>query len=81
MVKPELIDKPSWKGNDIRRVGMIFSGGPAPGANAVISAAAVSFLDTGREVVGFMHGYEYLQDYDPVTNRLERDVHYKYPLL
>jgi len=75
--KPEFIDKSSWKGNDIRRVGMIFSGGPAPGANAVISAAAVSFLDTGREVIGFMHGYEYLQDYDPVTSRLERDVHYK----
>jgi 6-phosphofructokinase 1 len=77
VVKPEFIDKSSWKGNDIRRVGMIFSGGPAPGANAVISAAAVSFLDTGREVVGFMHGYEYLQDYNPVTSRLERDVHYK----
>ncbi len=77
MVRPEFLEKPSWKGNHIRRVGMIFSGGPAPGANAVISAAAVSFLDTGREVVGFMHGYEHLQDYDPVTNRLERDVHYR----
>ncbi len=71
------ISNPSLKGGDIRRVGMIFSGGPAPGANAVISAAAVSFLDTGRDVVGFMHGYEYLQDYDPVTNRLELGVHYK----
>ena len=64
-------------GDDIRRVGMIFSGGPAPGANAVISAAAVSFLDEGREVVGFYQGYEYLQDYHPVTNRLERNVHYR----
>lgn len=77
MVKPEFIDNSSWKGNTIRRVGMIFSGGPAPGANAVISAAAVSFLDTGRDVIGFMQGYEHLQDYDPVTNRLERDIHYK----
>ncbi len=64
-------------GEDIRRVGLIFSGGPAPGANAVISAAAVSFLDSGREVVGFYQGYEYLQDYHPVTNRLERNVHYR----
>lgn len=67
----------SRRGDDIRRVGMIFSGGPAPGANAVISAAAVSFLDEGREVVGFYQGYEYLQDYHPVTNRLERNVHYR----
>jgi len=63
--------------DEIRRVGMIFSGGPAPGANAVISAAAVSFLDAGREVVGFYQGYEYLQDYHPVTSRLERNVHYR----
>ncbi len=77
MGNPKFVDNPAWRGNHIRRVGVIFSGGPAPGANAVISAVAVSFLDTGREVVGFMHGYEYLQDYDPVTNRLEKDVHYK----
>ncbi len=63
--------------DDIRRVGMIFSGGPAPAANAVISAAAVSYLDAGIEVVGFMQGYEHLQDYDPVTNRLERGTHFK----
>lgn len=67
----------SRRGDDIRRVGMIFSGGPAPGANAVISAAAVSFLDEGREVVGFYQGYEYLQNYHPVTSRLERNVHYR----
>ncbi len=76
-MKKEVYSNPSWKGDNICRVGMIFSGGPAPGANAVISAAAVSFLDTGREVVGFMQGYEYLQDYDPVTNRLELNNHYK----
>ncbi len=76
-MKKEVYSNPSWKGDNICRVGMIFSGGPAPGANAVISAAAVSFLDTGREVVGFMQGYESLQDYDPVTNRLERNRHYK----
>ena len=54
----------------IRRVGLVFSGGPAPGANAVISAAANSFLEDGREVVGFFHGYSNLIDYHPVTKRL-----------
>ncbi|MEW6439620.1 MAG: 6-phosphofructokinase [bacterium] len=67
----------SVAGDEIRRVGIIFSGGPAPGANAVISAAAVSFLDSGRQVVGFYQGYQFLQDYHPVTNRLERNVHYR----
>ena len=60
-----------------RRVGIVFSGGPAPAANAVISAAAISFLEDGREVVGFFHGYSHLQDYHPVTNRLLPDQHYR----
>ncbi len=45
----------------IRRVGMLFSGGPAPAANAVISAAAMSFLNAGIKVVGFLDGYESLE--------------------
>lgn len=61
----------------IRRVGIVFSGGPAPGANAVISAAATSFLEDGREVVGFFHGYSNLAHYHPVTNRLLPDQHYR----
>jgi 6-phosphofructokinase 1 len=40
---------------------MLFSGGPAPAANAVISAAALSFLNAGVEVVGFLDGYENLE--------------------
>jgi ATP-dependent phosphofructokinase / diphosphate-dependent phosphofructokinase len=64
------------KGDHIRRVGIVFAGGPAPAANAVISSAAVSFLDDGREVVGFKHGYENLQIYHPVTHRLIADEHY-----
>lgn len=64
-------------GNEIRRVGIIFSGGPAPAANAVISAAAVSFLEDGREVLGFFHGYSNLQHYHPITHRLLPDEHYR----
>lgn len=44
-----------------KRVGMLFSGGPAPGANAVIATATIQFLNDGYEVIGFYKGYEYLQ--------------------
>lgn len=65
------------KGGHIRRVGIVFSGGPAPAANAVISAAAISFLEDGREVVGFFHGYSNLEEYHPVSHRLLPDKHYR----
>src|SRR5688572_33165758 len=65
------------KGDHIKRVGIIFSGGPAPAANAVISAAANSFLEDDRQVIGFFHGYSNLQDYHPVTHRLLPDKHYR----
>ena len=61
----------------IKRVGIIFSGGPAPAANAVISAAAVSFLEEGIEVLGFFHGYSNLVNYEPETNPLRADSHYR----
>ena len=48
---------------DIKRVGMLFSGGPAPAANAVISACTLAFLNAGIEVVGFLDGYEDLERY------------------
>ena len=50
--------------SSIRRVGILFAGGPAPGANAVISSAALAFVKAGIEVVGFLHGYSKLQNYD-----------------
>jgi 6-phosphofructokinase 1 len=65
------------KGDNVRRVGIIFSGGPAPAANAVISAAATSFLEDGREVVGFFHGYSNLQEYHPASRRLVPGEHYR----
>ena len=64
--------------NEIKVVGIVFSGGPAPSANAVISAAAISFLESGRRVVGFFHGYTNLQDYDAQTNPLIQDKHYRF---
>jgi len=47
-----------------KRVGILFSGGPAPAANAVIQAAVSSFRRAGTEVVGFMNGYSSLASYD-----------------
>ena len=67
----------SHKGDQVKRVGIIFAGGPAPAANAVISAAATSFMEDGREVIGFFHGYSNLQDYHPVSHRLLPDEHYR----
>src|SRR5262245_5178562 len=46
------------------RVGVVFSGGPAPAANAVIGALATCFRRSGREVIGLLHGYSHLQSYD-----------------
>ncbi len=59
------------KAAGIRKVGMLFSGGPAPAANAVISAAALAFVDAGAEVIGFLDGYTNLEGYDPAKPLLE----------
>ena len=47
----------------IKRVGILFSGGPAPAANAVISAAVLSFVNAGVEVIGFYDGYSHLENF------------------
>jgi ATP-dependent phosphofructokinase / diphosphate-dependent phosphofructokinase len=65
------------KGDHVKRAAILFAGGPAPSANAVISAAATSFLEDGRQVVGFFHGYSNLQEYHPVSRRLLPDEHYR----
>jgi len=63
--------------SQVKRVAIVFSGGPAPGANAVISAAAISFLEDGREVVGIFHGYSNLLDYDGAERSLVEGEHYR----
>jgi ATP-dependent phosphofructokinase / diphosphate-dependent phosphofructokinase len=61
----------------IKRVGILFSGGPAPAANAVIGAAASAFRRGGWEIVGIRHGYAALQAYDRASRPLvpEEDYH------
>jgi 6-phosphofructokinase 1 len=51
--------------SNIRKVAILFAGGPAPAANAVISTAAVSFIRHGMGVVGIRHGYSKLEKYSP----------------
>lgn len=51
----------------IKRVAILFAGGPVPTANAVISTAAEPFLRAGIEVLGIQHGYSHLVDVSPVA--------------
>ncbi len=51
--------------SQIQRVAMLFSGGPAPAANAVISTAAASFNHHGIEVLGMKNGYSNLVKFSP----------------
>ena len=60
----------------IKRVALLFAGGPAPGANAVISTCAISFIRQGIEVVGIRYGYSNLMEYSPASPLVE-GVHYK----
>ncbi len=59
----ESLSRPPKADHQFRRVAILFAGGPAPGANAVISTAATSFMRSGTEVVGMKHGYSSLADY------------------
>lgn len=57
--------------SNIKRVAILFSGGPAPAANAVISSAAFSLLQADVEVIGIKHGYSNLIDFDPAKPLVE----------
>jgi 6-phosphofructokinase 1 len=45
-------------------VAILFAGGPAPAANAVISTAAASFRRQYIDVLGILHGYAHLVEFD-----------------
>jgi 6-phosphofructokinase 1 len=61
----ESLSRPPQAKHHFRRVAILFSGGPAPGANAVISTAATSFMRQGTEVIGMKHGYSSLANFSP----------------
>ena len=55
----------------LKKIAMLFAGGPAPGANAVIGTAAFAFLKEGIEVIGIKHGYSNLIDYNSSSPLVE----------
>ena len=71
------LSSPIKKTIPFQRVGILFAGGPAPAANAVISAAATSFLRAGVEVLGIKHGYSSLAEFNPEKPLLEGDHYIK----
>jgi 6-phosphofructokinase 1 len=62
---PNRASSSSPKTQQIRRVAILFAGGPAPAANAVISTAAAAFLHNGIEVLGIQNGYSHLVEFGP----------------
>lgn len=52
-----------YKGH--KKVAVLFSGGPAPSANAVISSVSLNFLNERIPVIGFFNGFEYLEKFNP----------------
>jgi len=57
------LSSPPRPETEIRRVAILFSGGPAPAANAVIAGAATTFSRNGIEVLGVLNGYSHLMKY------------------
>lgn len=59
------LGRPPHVDSAIHRVAILFAGGPAPAANAVISTAAISFLRNDIQVLGILNGYSNLVQYGP----------------
>lgn len=57
------LSSPQKPSTQLRRVAILFSGGPAPAANAVIASAAACFSRSGIEVLGILNGYSHLMEY------------------
>jgi len=60
-----------------KRIAIVFSGGPAPAANAVISTVASTFRRSGYDVYGLLYGYSGVVDYDGDPASLVPDVVYR----
>ena len=75
LAMPSTLSRRHATESGFKRVAILFAGGPAPAANAVISTCAVSFLRSGVDVLGIRYGYSNLIDYSP-EKPLKRDEHY-----
>lgn len=69
----DTLSRPPQSDHSFRRAAILFAGGPAPAANAVISTAAVSFLRNDAEVLGIKHGYSNLIDFTPEQPLVQGD--------
>lgn len=69
------LSRPPKVRHNLKRAAILFAGGPAPAANAVISTAAVSFLRNDIEVLGIQYGYSRLVEYRP-DRPLQKDRDY-----
>jgi 6-phosphofructokinase 1 len=63
-----------------KKVAILFSGGPAPSANAVISSVALNFINARVPIIGFFFGFEFLEDFDR-KNRFSLSPHVHYEVL
>jgi 6-phosphofructokinase len=59
-----------------KRLGIVVSGGPAPGINAVIGAAVIEAVNRGFEVIGFYDGFKWLcsDHFDPPAHCVRLDI-------
>lgn len=55
---------------EMKRLGIVVGGGPAPGINAVISAATIQAINMGFTVIGFYDGFKWL-----ASDRFDAPVH------
>ena len=67
-----------FKKSGYKRVAILFSGGPAPGANAVIASATLKLLNQGYDVLGMYRGYENLMNFDKLRHSacMRENEHY-----
>ncbi|MCL2347747.1 MAG: 6-phosphofructokinase [Planctomycetaceae bacterium] len=66
---------PQLSNTKIKKVAILFSGGPAPSANSVIGSAALCFARAGIEVYGMKNGYTHLENFKE-GDKLEEGVAY-----
>jgi ATP-dependent phosphofructokinase / diphosphate-dependent phosphofructokinase len=69
------LSAPSKQATTLKRVAILFAGGPAPAANAVISTATAAFQRNDIEVLGILYGYSGLAEYTPEKPLVE-NIHY-----
>jgi len=57
-------------------LGIVVGGGPAPGINGVIGAAAIEAINNGLKVVGFYDGFRHLssETFDPAEHTIELQI-------